>query len=151
VLQGAAGTLDLDVVHDEATRIAATGSLRAAQGGWPIFGAPEDADPADLVEIKRALQRFALDAPRVAFVTGSAGTQVALARPVRLTPANGGVLTISQGETAAYQAESGMTGGGALKLVATRGRGLPQAEAAVPAWRLTDDGFEAQIEATAAL
>lgn len=150
-LRQATGALELDVVHDAATRISATGSLRAAEGGWPIFGAPEAADPADLVEMKRALQRFTLDAPGVAFTTGSEGTQVALTRSARLAPANGGVLTISQGRGGAYQAEPGAIGGGALNLVATRGRGLPEAQVAIPDWRLTDKGFEARIEATAAL
>ena len=41
-----------------------------------------------------------------------------------------------------------LLGGGALTLAATRGRGLPQMRADVPSWRLTPNGFEAEVDAT---
>ncbi|MDQ7813174.1 YdbH domain-containing protein, partial [Brevundimonas sp.] len=43
------------------------------------------------------------------------------------------------------------SGGGTLALTATRGRGLPEAAFAIPAWRLTADGFTADLDGRAAL
>jgi hypothetical protein len=144
--------LSLDVVKDEAVRIVAQGAIRSADGAWPLFGPVGPDDIAELAEMKRALGGFALNAPAVRLVTGSAGTEASVLRPVTAKPANGGVLTLSQpaGQTA-YAAEPGRLGGGALRLVATRGRGLPEMAVDVPQWRLTDAGFEAQLDGRARL
>lgn len=143
--------LDLDVVSDGAVRIDAQGSLRAADGAWPLFGPAARDDIVELGEMKRALSAFALDAPSVRFSTGSGGTSVQLPRPVTLAPANGGVLTIAQAGQGVYQAEPGQLGGGALTLTATRGKGLPELAVAVPDWRLTAGGFEATLDGRARL
>lgn len=151
MLKQARGELSLDVVQDGAMRIAAEGGLRSAGGAWPLFGPVGPDEIAELTEMKTALGDFALNAPAIRFTTGSAGTSVTLARPVTLTPANGGVLTVAQGGAGAYQAEPGRLGGGALNLTATRGRGLPEMAVTVPEWRLTDSGFEARLDGRARL
>jgi len=151
MLKQARGELSLDVVQDGAIRIAAEGGLRSAGGAWPLFGPVGPDEIAELTEMKTALGDFALNAPAIRFATGSAGTSVTLARPVTLTPANGGILTVAQAGTGAYQAEPGRLGGGALTLTATRGRGLPEMAVAVPEWRLTDSGFEALLDGRAQL
>jgi hypothetical protein len=143
--------LDLDVVSDGGFQVAANGALRAADGSWPLFGAVGPDDIVELAEMKRALGGFALNAPAIRFTTGAAGTTVDLPRPVTLTPANGGVLTVAQAGQAAYQAEPGRPGGGALSVTATRGEGLPEMTVAVPSWRLTDSGFEATLDGRARL
>lgn len=143
--------LNLDVVSDGVIQIGADGSLRAADGAWPLFGPIGPDDIAELAQMKRALGSFALNAPAIRFATGTAGTTVALARPVILTPANGGVLTVAQGGVGAYQAEPGRPGGGALSVTATRGKGLPEMTVAVPNWRLTETGFEAMLDGRARL
>jgi hypothetical protein len=143
--------LDLDVVSDGVIQIAADGSLRAADGAWPLFGPVGPDDIVELAEMKRALGSFALNAPTIRFSTGSAGTTVVLSRPVTLTPANGGVLTAVQAGEGAYQAEPGRPGGGALTVTATRGKGLPELAVAVPNWRLTETGFEATLDGSARL
>ncbi|WAC60438.1 intermembrane phospholipid transport protein YdbH family protein [Brevundimonas sp. SL130] len=150
-LKQARGDLSLDIVKDDAVRIAAEGALRSAGGAWPLFGPVGSDDIAELAEMKTALGDFALAAPSVRFVTGSAGTEVRLARPVTLSPANGGVLTVAEAGEAAYQAEPGRLGGGALNLTATRGRGLPEMAVAVSKWRLTETGFEALLDGRARL
>lgn len=150
-LKQARGDLSLDVVKDEAVRIAAEGSVRSAGGAWPLFGPVGSDDIAELAEMKRALGDFALNAPSVRFVTGSGGTEVRLVRPATLSPANGGVLTVAEAGEAAYQSEPGRLGGGALNLTATRGRGLPELVVAVPRWRLTEGGFEALLDGRARL
>jgi hypothetical protein len=150
-LKQARGDLTLDVVQDGAVRIAAEGSIRSAGGAWPLFGPVGSDDIAELAEMKKALGSFALNAPSVRFATGSGGTSVVLPRPVTLTPANGGVLTVAQAGEGAYQAEPGRLGGGALNLTSTRGRGLPELAVAVPKWRLTETGFEALLDGRARL
>ena len=151
VLKGAEARGALDLVHDAATRIAVDGAVRAADGAWPLFGPAAADDPADLVEMKRALGAFALDAPAVRFATGTAGTSVMLARPATIRPRNGGVLTVAQGADGAYRAEPGRLGDGALALTAIRGRGLPELAVDIPRWRLTETGFEAELDGRAAL
>lgn len=143
--------LNLDIVSDGAVRIGAEGSLRAADGAWPLFGPAGRDDIVELGRMKRALSAFAVNAPAVRFSTGSAGTMIDLTRPATLTPANGGVLTIAQGGGGAYRAEPGRLGGGALTLTATRGEGLPELAVAVPDWRLTEGGFEATLDGRARL
>ena len=150
-LKQARSELSLDVVKDEAVRIAAEGWLRSADGAWPLFGPTGPDDVAELAEMKRALGSFALNAPVFRFATGSAGTRLSLVRPATLTPANGGVLTVAEAGEGAYRAEAGRLGGGALTLSATRGRGLPEMTVAVPNWRLTEDGFEALLDGRARL
>lgn len=150
-LGGASGSVDLDVVSDGATLVTATGSARATGGAWPLFGPTGPDDVPELAEMKRALGAFFLDAPGLRLTTGSPGTQVVLTRPARLTPRNGGVLTLTPVTRSLYAAEPGQLGGGALTLTATRGQGLPQAAFAIPDWRLTPGGFQARLDGRATL
>ncbi|HYC97858.1 intermembrane phospholipid transport protein YdbH family protein [Brevundimonas sp.] len=150
-LGGARGAADLQLVSDAGLRLNLSGGLRAARGAWPLFGPAARDDNADLTEMKRALGAFAVDIPAFTLTSGSGGTRVALARPATLRPANGGVLTLSPAEGPIFAAAPGQSGGGALALTATRGRGLPEAAFAIPAWRLTPDGFTADLDGRAAL
>lgn len=150
-LTRASSRLSLDLVHDGATRIGVDGSLHAADGAWPLFGPVAADDLPDLAAMKRALGSFAFEAPALRFATGTAGTSLSLARPATIRPRNGGVLTIAQGGEAAYQAEPGRLGGGALTLKATRGLGLPALDVVVPEWSLSETGFEARLDGRARL
>lgn len=150
-LRQARGRFDLDYVSDRATALELTGSLAAGRGAWPLFGPITNEDVPELAEMKRALSAFALDVPAIRVTSGDAGVAAALTRPARLTPANGGVLTIDPVARPIYAARPGQTGGGALTVTATRGRGLPEARFAVPDWRLTTGGFQATLDGRAAL
>ena len=150
-LSQARSGFDLDLVQDGGLRLTAAGGLSARDGAWPLFGAPEPKDLPDLREMKRALGSFALSVPRWAVQVGRAGVSVSLNQNATLRPANGGVLTVQPARTPVYQARPGRLGGGALTVAATRGRGLPQMRADVPSWRLTPNGFEAEVDARAAL
>ncbi|QBX38843.1 C4-dicarboxylate ABC transporter [Brevundimonas sp. S30B] len=137
--------------HAGATLITATGRASAARAEWPLFGAPAGDDVPELAQMKRALSNFALDAPGFTFTTGSPGTTLALTRPLTARPLNGGVLTVSAANRHLYSAEPGRAGGGALRLAATRGQGLPALDMTVPDWRLTPSGFEARLTGRAGL
>ena len=150
-LAGVAGAADLDVVSDGAILVTATGNLRSGSGAWPLFGPASDADVPELVEMKRALGDFAVELPGLRLTTGSPGTQVALTRPARLVPRNGGVMTVSPVVRPVFAADPGELGGGALSLTATRGRGLPEARFDVPEWSLTPGGFRARLDGEAGL
>lgn len=152
VLRQARARLALDITHAGATAITANGAVEAGGGAWPLFGAPTRDDLPDLAEIKRALGDFSLSAPSIAFSTGSAGTRVALTRPVVVAPRNGGMLTVSAAPgRAVFEAGPNETGGGALRMAATPGRGLPRLDFDVSDWRLTPGGFEARLAGEAAL
>ena len=150
-LGGARGAADLELVSDAGLRLRLSGGLRAARGAWPLFGPASRDDSADLAEMKRALGAFAVDIPAFTVAAGGAGTRVVLNRPATLRPANGGVLTLRPAAGPIFAAGPGQAGGGALSLAATRGRGLPEAAFAIPAWRLTPDGFTAELDGRAAL
>jgi len=150
-LAGARGAADLELVSDAGLRLGVAGGLRASRGAWPLFGPAARDDGADLAEMKRALAAFAVDIPAFAVVSGSGGTRVTLDRAATLRPANGGVLTLRPAAGPIFAAAHGQSGGGALALTATRGRGLPEASFAIPVWRLTPDGFTAQLDGRAAL
>ena len=150
-LTGARGAADLELVSDAGLRLTLAGGLRAARGAWPLFGPADDDDGADLAEMKRALGAFAVDVPAFTLAAGDGGTRVTLDRAATLRPANGGVLTLRPADGPIYAAAPGQSGGGSLALTATRGRGLPEAAFAVPAWRLTPDGFTADLDGRAAL
>lgn len=150
-LSGARGSVQLDLVADGALRVDARGSVRAARGAWPLFGAPAGDDIPELAEMKRALSAFAVDIPAFNLSTGDTGTRMTLDRPATLTPANGGVLTLRAGAGPLFSAARGQRGGGSLSLTATRGRGLPEASFAIPRWSLTESGFTATLDGRAAL
>lgn len=150
-LDGARGSANLELVSDAGLRLRLDGGLRAAQGAWPLFGPAARDDGADLAALKQALSRFALDIPAFALVAGDGGSRLTLSRPATLRPANGGVLTVSPAASPVFAAAPGQRGGGAFSLTAVRGRGLPEAAFAVPAWRLTPDGFAADLDGRAAL
>lgn len=150
-LSGARGALDLDMVSDNALRLEAGGSLRAAHGAWPLFGAAARDDAVELAGMKRALADFAVEIPAVSISATTSGTRVVLDRPATLRPANGGVLTVSPASGPIFAATRGAAGGGALSLTATPGLGLPEASVSIPAWRLTPGGFTATLDGRAAL
>ncbi|MES2833119.1 MAG: YdbH domain-containing protein [Pseudomonadota bacterium] len=150
-LGGARGAVDLDLVQDGRLRIEADGSLNAAHGAWPLFGAPAGDDIPELGAMKRALGDFSFSAPAFRFALGPNGSQADLLRPVRIAPANGGAMTITQGRGPVFLATGGRPGGGALTVTATRGEGLPEATVSVPRWSLTPGGFTATLDGRAAL
>ena len=150
VLRDGAGRARLDAVQDAGTRIEVDGGL-TARGGWPLFGPVGAADAAELAAMKRALGDFRLAAPAIRFTTGTGGTRVALDRPAELRPVGGGRLTIAQAGDGVYLSEAGRLGGGALTLKSERGSGLPALDVSVPSWRLTEAGFEAQVDGRAEL
>lgn len=150
-LKDVAGALDLDLIFDAGLRLDATGSLQAAHGAWPLFGAVGADDLPDLAAMKHALGDFSLSAPGLTLSAGEPGVRVVMDRPVRLAPANGGVLTLTPAAGPVFAAPSGQAGGGSLNLTATRGPGLPEAEFAIPAWGLTPGGFRAELDGHAAL
>ena len=145
------GRFDLDFASGRPTALVLAGSLASAGGAWPLFGPVASDDVPELAEMKRALGAFALDIPALRLTSGEAGLAVSLPRAARLTPANSGVLTINPVAAPIFAARPGERGGGALSVVATRGRGLPEATFAVPNWRLTAGGFEATLDGRAAL
>ena len=145
------GAADLSLAHDGATRVEASGSLKSGDGRWPLFGPPTADDVPELTAMKAALGDFAVDVPAFRVTAGTAGTRVVLTAPARLVPANGGVLTVQPVARPIYSAAPGQLGGGALKVVATRGQGLPEAVFDVPAWSLTPGGFRAALDGRAAL
>ncbi|MDY6922830.1 MAG: YdbH domain-containing protein [Pseudomonadota bacterium] len=150
-LTGARVAADLELLADAGLRLNLSGGLRAARGAWPLFGPAAGDDGPDLAEMKRALGAFAIDIPAFSLTTGDGGTRVTLDRAATLRPANGGVLTLRPAAGPVFAAAPGQSGGGALTLAATRGRGLPEAAFAIPAWRLTPDGFTADLDGRAAL
>lgn len=151
VLNQASGRFALDFASGRSAALVMTGSLASARGAWPLFGPVAADDVPELAEMKRALGAFALDIPALRLTSGDAGLAVTLPRAARLTPANGGDLTISPVATPIFVARPGERGGGALTLVATRGQGLPEATFGVPNWRLTAGGFEATLDGRATL
>jgi len=144
-------TTALQLVADDALRINADIAATAAHGAWPLFGPVASDDIPELAEMKRALGDFAVSAPAVRLTVGPTGTAARLTRPVRLTPANGGVLTLTAVASPVFAAAPGQLGGGALSVTATRGKGLPEATVAIPRWSLTPTGFTADLDARAAL
>lgn len=150
-LAQARGAAELELVSDAGLRVRVDGGLRAARGSWPLLGPAARDDGADLAEMKRAFDAFALNVPDFTLMAGDGGTRVTLDRPATIRPANGGLLTIRPGAGPIFAAAPGQSGGGALALTATRGRGLPEAAFDVPAWRLTPDGFTAGLDGRAAL
>lgn len=150
-LAAARGAADLELVSDAGLRLRLDGGLRAARGAWPLFGPAARDDGPDIGEMKRALGAFAVDIPAFTVRAGDGGTRVTLDRPATLRPANGGVLTIRPAAGPVFAAAPGQLGGGALALTATRGKGLPEASFAIPSWRLTPDGFTADLDGRAAL
>lgn len=150
-LDQATGRFDLDFASGRREALVLTGALAAPRGAWPLFGAAAADDVPELAEMKRALGAFALDIPALRLTSGEAGVAVTLPRPARVTPANGGVLTVAQAARPIFAAAPGERGGGALTVTAARGRGLPEATFAVPDWRLTAGGFQATLDGRASL
>jgi hypothetical protein len=150
-LTGARGSAALELVSDAGLRLRLDGGVRSSRASWPLFGPAAGDDGADLAEMKRALGDFAIDLPAFTLMSGDSGTRVTLSRAATVRPANGGVLTIRPAAGPLYAAARGQSGGGALALSATRGKGLPEAAFAIPAWRLTPDGFTADLDGRAAL
>jgi hypothetical protein len=110
MLKQARGELSLDVVRtgrpDRGRR-----RLRSADGAWPLFGPVGPDDIAELAEMKR---RWGIRPERARHPLrhGVGGDQRDLARPVTLTPANGGRTDRRPGGAGAYQAEPGVWAAG---------------------------------------
>lgn len=143
------GRVDLGAGQD--VRVTATASLAARQGRWPLFGPVGRDDVPELAGMKQALSNFAVEIPAFSLTSGASGTRLSLTRPATLRPANGGLLTLRPASTPIFAAARGQAGGGALSLVTSRGKGLPDATFAIPAWRLTPTGFTATLDGRAAL
>jgi hypothetical protein len=150
-LTGVTGTADLDAVQRDGTLIQATGALKASGGRWPLFGPIGPDDVPELASMKAALGDFAVELPSFRLSAGTPGTRIDLTAPARLTPRNGGVLTVLPVARPIFSAAPGELGGGALKVTATRGRGLPEATFDIPDWRLTPGGFSARLDGRARL
>jgi len=145
------GATELDLVSATGLRLSASGSLRAARGNWPLFGPAGGDDLPELAGMKHALSAFAVDIPAFALEAGAGGARLVLGRPAVVRPANGGVLTLRPAAEPIFTNARGRAAGGALSLTATRGQGLPEADFAIPAWRLTPTGFTARLDGRAAL
>jgi hypothetical protein len=150
-LQRTRSRFNLDFASVRPVALILTGSLGAARGSWPLFGAVTADDVPELAAMKQGLAAFALDVPALRLTSGDAGVAVTLTRPARVTPANGGVLSVQPVTSPVYAARPGQRGGGALRLTATGGGGLPEAVFAVPDWRLTAGGFAATLDGRARL
>jgi hypothetical protein len=150
-LRGVSADLLLDGVQDGALNISVSGSARAQGGSWPLFGPVAGDDIPELAAMKTALGDFAVNLPAFRLTTGGQGTRLTLQAPARITPRNGGALTLTAAAAPLFEAEPGQAGGGAVNVTATRGAGLPEATFAIPAWRLTPGGFSATLDGRAAL
>ena len=147
-LNGISGRMDADVTGEGVVLVEAAARLQAERGRWPLLGAPGVDDPPELAALKRALGAFGLEAPSFRFRTGSTGTELALGQAARITPRNGGLVTLgAHPDAPLYGARPGQTGGGALILAAT----APETDVRVqvPDWRLTPDGFTAALDGAA--
>ncbi len=147
-LRGASGTVDLDVVRDGVTRIEAQGDLRADHVALTALGAPVADDLPEMAALKRSLGDFALNAPRVRFISHNAGLEITLPQPITARPANGGELRLQAHGRPLFASGAG---GGTATLIATRGGGLPDARFEGIDWRLTPGGFAARLKGRAAL
>lgn len=148
-LSGVSGRMDTDVTGEGIVLIEAAGRLQAERGRWPLLGAPGADDPPELAALKRALGGFRLEAPSFRFRTGSTGTELALGQAARITPLNGGRVTVAAHPTTPlYAARPGQSGGGALVLAGE----APETDVRVdvPDWRLTPGGFTAALDGEAA-
>lgn len=117
-----------------ATWGAGSRSLRLAgaiegQGGWMGLGLPTTADSRDLAAIKRGVRDFRLAAPGLAVTLGDALPQFRLTQPVRLTPRAGGEVSLAPQ--------------GAGWRLAMAGGGLPEVDADVRRFQLTQGGATA--------
>lgn len=142
------GRLNADLVSDGAVRIEAAGNLEAGRGAWPLLGAAGPDDAAEMAALKTALGAFRLQIPSVQVRAGGDGTQVTMGQGARITPLNGGLLTVSPHPAAPlYAARPGDRGGGAFILSAQ----APETDvrASIPEWRLTPNGFMARLDAQA--
>ncbi|MET0282736.1 MAG: YdbH domain-containing protein [Steroidobacteraceae bacterium] len=143
--------IDVAVAGPAAFQLQVDGSAAAANGAWPLLGAPLVDDLSELVQLKRALRNFSISAPGLRLEAGSAGTSLALTAPVRLMPANGGALVVEPAVRPLYEARASRPSGGALRLTASRGRGLPAATFNIPDWHFTEAGFQASLQGNATL
>ncbi len=150
-LSGITGRAELDLVQDGVMRIEARGALSSKAGAWPLLGQPAAGDIPELAAMKRAFSRFALDAPAWTFAAGPGGHRLDLTRPLAVRPANGGVLTVDAADRPIFGQQGSGPIGGALRITAMRGAGLPEAAIRVPDWRLTPGGFTADLSGRAAL
>lgn len=148
-LTGVSGGADLDWVSDGALTI--RGQMTAERGSWPLLGAPAADDVTELAAMKGALEGFRLEAPGFIYRSGVGGGRLDLTRPLAIRPRNGGQLTIREGDAPVLVLRDGKAPGGQMRLTATRGSGLPEAEIAVPRWVLVPGGFVADFEGRASL
>ena len=149
-LGAVAARADVDAVLDGGLRLGLAGSLTAGQGAWPLLGTPAAGDVPELAVMKRALGAFSLAVPAFALAVDRGATTLSLDAPASVRPRAGGTITLTPGGGTVMVAAPGVAPGGAFALT-TRGGGLPEAEVAVGAWRLTSGGFQADLTGRAAL
>lgn len=155
-LKRVTGRSRLDVTQlDGILTVRAEAALRSQGGRWSLLGPVQADDVGEVAAMKTALGDFSVDFPALKLLSGSLGTEIVLVQPGRITPANGGFLTVRPGSRSLFSTPAdtlgGTLGGGAFSLVATRGSGLPEATVDVPSWSLTKEGFEARLDGRAAL
>jgi hypothetical protein len=111
----------------------------AAHGAYAGLGRPRAGDPTETAALKRALQSFSFEAPRVAIKAAGADLRVELGAPVRARSASGGQVVLTSARGPLYAAS-----GGGFR-VRSSGGGLPQADLAVSRYRLTPGGAVASL------
>ncbi len=147
-LTGVDARLDADLVSEGVVRIEAAGRLVAERGAWPLLGPSGPDDFEEMAALKGALGAFRLEAPSVRLNAGSAGTEFALGQAARITPLNGGLVTVeARAGAPLYGARPGQAGGGALILTGEARDTDVRVE--VPEWRLTSSGFTARLDGRA--
>lgn len=150
-LAGVRGRLEADLRMSGPLLLTLEGALSSTHGRWPVLGQPKADDAPELAGLKTALSDFTFAAPGLRITAGTPGAEVRLTRPATLSPANGGAVTLTpRSDAVLFTARAGGEGGGGLDLAASGGA-LPEASIAIPRWRLTDGGFNADLAGRAAL
>lgn len=144
-LTGVRGRLEADLVSEGAVRLEAGGRLEAGRGAWPLLGAPGPDDFEETAALKRALGGFRLEAPAIRLSADGGGARIALGQTARITPLNGGLVTVQAHPQAPLYASR--TGGGAMILAGAASETDVRVE--IPQWRLTPGGFTARLDGQA--
>jgi len=149
-LTGVASRGQLDLVADGPVRLTLSGAVFAAGGRWPLLGAPARDDVPELGTLKRALSDFSLSAPAYRLTIAPGGTTMEAPRGLAIRPRGGGSATVTPAGGPILIAAPGAAPRGVFDL-ALQGGGLPDARVRVTGWRITGDGFEADLTGRAAL
>jgi len=127
---------------------AALNGSAIGRGGWSGLGAPVSTDAADMVTLKRAVRSFRLAAPAVSVRLRDGGATIGLPQPAKLVADSGGVVELAARSGAPLFGPKG----GAFRLKVAGG-GLPQVDADVAKFELTDSGASAtgRVQAKASI